>query len=318
MSAGARAALLDRLVRFRVASGRMSPIHIARDRQPLGRFSEEDVVEGLRSGRFLPTDLAWREPMETWKPLAEFEFSPAEAASTPVVGPVEAEPVLPPAPPEPAWERREEIGLLKAAVLTMKQVFFDPAATFRNMARTGGFLGPFLFCYPMGIFFFLLHILFDVGWAILLPEQTLAFYREASVRDFLFGQAAMVPFVLVFSLVTPFAISGIYHLAVMLLAKSHGNYETTFRTYCYLSGALAPASALPFPPFLAAFAIYFLLLVGISVAYLTIALRESHRTTTVIALLSTIFPPLIFSCCCVFAAGVLGASAGVLAKGLIP
>jgi len=48
----------------------MRTIFISRDRQQLGEFLEDEVVAGLTSGRFLPTDLAWHEKMDTWKPLS--------------------------------------------------------------------------------------------------------------------------------------------------------------------------------------------------------------------------------------------------------
>lgn len=47
----------------------MKKIFINRDRQSLGEFDESEVVAGLASGRFLPTDLAWHEKMDAWAPL---------------------------------------------------------------------------------------------------------------------------------------------------------------------------------------------------------------------------------------------------------
>lgn len=47
-------------------------IHLARDGSALGVFSEAEVREGLASGRFRPSDLAWRQGMATWTPLAEW------------------------------------------------------------------------------------------------------------------------------------------------------------------------------------------------------------------------------------------------------
>ena len=58
-------------------------IHINRDRESIGKFNDQDVADGLKSGRFLPTDLAWREPMESWQPLATFtDLPPPEAIET--------------------------------------------------------------------------------------------------------------------------------------------------------------------------------------------------------------------------------------------
>jgi hypothetical protein len=47
-------------------------IHLARQSSQLGVFSAEEVAQGLASGRFLPTDLAWRSGMPTWAALSEW------------------------------------------------------------------------------------------------------------------------------------------------------------------------------------------------------------------------------------------------------
>ena len=49
----------------------MATFHINRSGTSLGTFSEEDVRAGLRSGRFLGTDLGWRDGMPAWQPLAQ-------------------------------------------------------------------------------------------------------------------------------------------------------------------------------------------------------------------------------------------------------
>lgn len=292
----------------------MAVIHIARDRQPLGQFSQEDVAEGLRSGRFLPTDLGWQEPMETWKPLSEFDFSSVEIPPLDEVPPV-PELSLPPAPPEPAWERHEEIGYFQAVFQTIRQVFLEPAKTFRNLARTGGYLGPLMFCYAISVVCYLLSVLFATAWVYLLPARALAFYQEKSAGDFLKHQTLLVPFMLGVYLVLPFITAGVYHLALMLFAKNHGNYEVTFRTNCYLSGALALLGAMPVPPITGIFLTYVLFFVVILVTYMTIALREAHATTTAIAFLCTVLPPLFVSCCCAFAGGMGSAAATMASKG---
>src|SRR5881398_6564 len=64
----------------------MAIIHVNRSGTSLGTFSEDDVRAGLRSGRFVGTDLGWREGMAQWQPLSQFaEFSsdiPAAGAAT--------------------------------------------------------------------------------------------------------------------------------------------------------------------------------------------------------------------------------------------
>jgi hypothetical protein len=63
-------------------------IFINRNRQSLGQFDEQDVADGLKNGKFFPEDLAWQEPMESWKPLSEFANLPEPSAGS---GPEPAE-----------------------------------------------------------------------------------------------------------------------------------------------------------------------------------------------------------------------------------
>ena len=53
----------------------MATFHINRGGTNLGTFSEDEVRDGLRSGKFFGTDLGWREGMATWLPLAQIPDS---------------------------------------------------------------------------------------------------------------------------------------------------------------------------------------------------------------------------------------------------
>lgn len=44
---------------------------LARHSLQLGTFGEEEIREGVTSGRFLTSDLAWREGMPSWEPLSQ-------------------------------------------------------------------------------------------------------------------------------------------------------------------------------------------------------------------------------------------------------
>lgn len=56
----------------------MAMIHVNRSATSLGVFSEEEVREGLRTGRFVQGDIGWREGMANWQPLSQFpEFAAA-------------------------------------------------------------------------------------------------------------------------------------------------------------------------------------------------------------------------------------------------
>ncbi len=66
----------------------MAMIHVNRGATSLGVFSEEEVREGLRTGRFAPTDIGWREGMANWQPLSQFpELAGAAGPGVPPVQP---------------------------------------------------------------------------------------------------------------------------------------------------------------------------------------------------------------------------------------
>jgi Domain of unknown function (DUF4190)/GYF domain 2 len=67
-------------------------INIGRSGQQLGTFSEEEVREGLKNGKFLPTDLGWHEGLADWQPLGSLSVlggavSPAPAPTGAPVSP---------------------------------------------------------------------------------------------------------------------------------------------------------------------------------------------------------------------------------------
>src|SRR5438046_10192818 len=78
----------------------MAMIHVNRGATSLGVFSEEEVREGLRTGRFVPTDIWWREGMANWQPLSLFPELGAVAPAAPPPRPARAQPQkLPPREP---------------------------------------------------------------------------------------------------------------------------------------------------------------------------------------------------------------------------
>ena len=72
-------------------------IHIGRNNQQLGTFSTEQVLSGLASGQFLPTDIAWHDGLGDWEPLSSLA-----ALSAPPPSPVVA--AAPAAAPPKAFE----------------------------------------------------------------------------------------------------------------------------------------------------------------------------------------------------------------------
>ena len=113
-------------------------IHVARGSSSLGVFSIEEVVSGLQSGRFLMTDLAWREGMSTWVMLAQWsEFAGVLPAAPPDVVP-QSNNLSVTVP----WEKSRSIG---SYFETIKGALLSPYATFAS--GTFGFKQYIAFAY---------------------------------------------------------------------------------------------------------------------------------------------------------------------------
>ena len=72
-------------------------IHVGRNSQQLGTFTPKQILDGLASGQFYPTDVAWHEGLTDWQPLSDLEVLSA-ATSAPVA------PAAPPPVPQPIFK----------------------------------------------------------------------------------------------------------------------------------------------------------------------------------------------------------------------
>src|SRR4029077_19876920 len=114
----------------------MAMIHVNRGATSLGAFPDEQVRESIRAGRFLPSDLGWKEGMANWQPLSQFaEFAPDFAAATATAAaPPSQTPTAATAPAIAAgsttatprsglpWERRHTLGFFNAFAQTVSMV----------------------------------------------------------------------------------------------------------------------------------------------------------------------------------------------------
>src|SRR5438034_4401197 len=131
----------------------MAMIHVNRGATSLGVFSEEEVRQGLRTGRFAPTDIGWREGMANWQPLSQF----AElAGATPAAPPLQtgAASISEPAARRGGlpWDERQTKGLLNGFIETLQMVLIKPVAAFTAMKREGGLGEPLLYAAIGGTF----------------------------------------------------------------------------------------------------------------------------------------------------------------------
>jgi hypothetical protein len=223
-------------------------IWINRAGQNLGTFTLEEVQRGLDQGQFVPGDLGWQEGMEMWKPLSEFPGLRIETSSlapafqtSPDVPPPLAEKTLATIEGEedgPAWERRQQLGLVKALTQTWKEVLFNPTVSFARMKTSGGFATPFLFNLTMVI----IWAFFTVIYRLLLTGMFTAAGSMRNDSSSMLGVGAgtsaivaigvlvvAIPMIVAFNFLT----AGITHLCLALFKGTSKNYEATYRVMCY-------------------------------------------------------------------------------------
>jgi len=302
----------------------MAKFHLNRDRQSLGQFTPQEVADGLRDGKFLPTDLVWREGMESWQALSSITDLPpplevADASLEPVA---EGTPALPVTAPtetgtvEPAWERRAALGFFPALIETLRQVLLEPGATFSVMKREGGISSPLIYWLIMGTATGIVVKLYNFalihGGQSYLPASFpgVPSAEWATIKSQL---AAQTPVNLILSLLlTPVGVligafigSGINHLCLMIVGGANKPFEVTFRALAYAVGSSSLLLLLPGCGGL----IYIVWALVVSI----IALQRAHECATWKAALGVLLPVLV---CCFCIAGI-AAMAGFSAASLM-
>jgi hypothetical protein len=281
----------------------MSSIHIARNHQPHGTFSEEKIREGIVSGRFVSSDLAWREGMTEWKPLGEMAPQWGMETPAPALVPVANAPtanlMIAVEGAEPAWEEREKIGFFPAIAQTVSAVLMRPAQTFASMKQTGGLANPLLYFVLLSSSMFAVSVLYQIAATSMNPEVFAKGLPHASKTAFsvaLFGSVLISPALYV---VSAFLSSGITHLCLKALSGANRPFETTFRVICY-----AQASAMVFNLFPMCGG-----LIGViwGAYCIIIGLKETHGISGWKATLAITLPGLF--CCGTLL--LLGAAAGI-------
>src|SRR4051812_4727184 len=126
------------------------------------------------------------------------------------------------------WENRKRLGTLNAAWQTIAASFTRPREMFERMPMTGGYTDPLLFGMLMrGIVVIVYGVLIASFYLIV---------GIATREPMMFFQAGMQGASLIISVlqaaVLLFAIAGVLHLAVLVVAGGKG-YERTFRVYSY-------------------------------------------------------------------------------------
>ena len=248
----------------------MATIHINRGGTNLGTFSEADISSGLRTGRFLGSDLAWREGMSAWKPLSQFtEFAGDLAAAsalppqTPPSGDATPPPggaAPPPGPGAPApapltttaaatatdglpWDRRMSLGIVKAFIDTLQMVLMRPSEAFAAMKREGGLGEPLIYGLIGGTIGTIVGLVYRLG----LQSVTSGAFG-VDCRSYLAGTAGAIAGIIfspVFVAIGIFIIAAILHVCLMIVGGARRPFETTFRVVCFTVGSANPLQIVP-------------------------------------------------------------------------
>ena len=223
----------------------MANIHIARNHGSLGSFSESEIRDGVRTGRFLPGDLSWREGMAEWKPLGE--MAQAWGIEIPSPGEAEATPPPPELPVErtgPQWEHRATVGVPAALFQTVQDVLFRPSSTFASLRRDGGLAAPLLYFVVLSSVMFAVSVFYEYAAVSNNPAFLSQFPQvgKSAVMVALGGSVLMAP---AFYVAAAFFNAGVTHLVLKLLGGAHHPFETTFRVVCYAEASASVFKAFP-------------------------------------------------------------------------
>jgi hypothetical protein len=283
----------------------MAMIHVNRAGTNLGIFPEEDVREGLRAGRFAPTDLGWREGMAQWQALSQFpefgaDIPTGATAPSPTVPPVTSTipaPIsLAPAPRSGLpWDQRQTRGFFNAYFETLVMVLTKPGQAFTAMKREGGLADPLLYALIGGSFGLIVYFLF----MFLMPSLVSLGGRDNPLGNLIgagVGSIFLIILVPLFIVIGAFITAAILHVCLMIVGGAKQSFETTFRVVCFSMGSVDPLLIIPFCGGLIA--------TVWRIVLNCIGLARAHETDTGRAVLA-VFLPLIVCCGIAFICALL-------------
>jgi hypothetical protein len=277
----------------------MATIHVNRGATSLGTFPEEQVREALRAGRFLPTDLGWKEGMASWQPLSQFsEFAADIAAAAPASGAPPPQTPTPPTAIAPAagststaprsglpWDERHAKGFFSAFIETLQMVLTRPGEAFTAMRREGGLGEPLIYALIGGTLGTVVGLFYRFAL-----QSVFAGFGRTDALNHLLGGAALILVMIISPLLVvigTFIVSAILHLCLMIVGGARQSFETTFRVVCFSGGSVNPLQLIPICGGLIAF-VWGLVLYCIGLA-------RSHEIETGRAVIAVLLPLIV--CC---------------------
>jgi hypothetical protein len=279
----------------------MATIHVNRGATSLGVFPEEQVRESIRAGRFLSTDLGWKEGMPSWQPLSQFaEFaadfavaSPMAAAAPPPQTPAVATSPAPSAGSTSVaprsglpWDERHSKGFVTAFIETLQMVLSRPTEAFTAMRREGGLGEPLIYALIGGCVGGAVSFLFSLGL------QSVGLFADrhntfATMAGMGVGSIAFIVLLPVLITIGLFIGAAVIHVCLMIVGGAKQSFETTFRVLAFSHGSTGPLQMIPICGGLIA-SIWALVINCIGLA-------RAHETETGRAVLAVLLPLIV--CC---------------------
>ena len=252
-------------------------IHLSRAGQSLGQFRPEEVRAGYKDGRFVAADLAWRDGMASWLPLAGVidELAPAgQDAPLASVAPAMVE-------SGPPWEFRGERGVLAALLETIRLFLLEPTSAFMAMKRAGGLGAPLFYYVILGSLAGMAVLLYHAVWQSVgtsAPSGSDALLASWLSSPVIIGASiVLLPIYVIFE---AFFSALLTHGALLLVGGARRPFQATFRVVSYAGGSSYVLQLLPLIGVLAAMASNLVLkVIGLAVVH------EISRTRAAIAVI---------------------------------
>lgn len=276
-------------------------IHIGRAGTNLGSFSEEEVRQGLTTGRFSLNDLGWKEGMANWAPLSQFSEFTAPAAPMPPLpedeSPDQAGVTESADAAEPGglpWDHRKERGSLAAFTETARLVLTNPSVAFARMQAEGGLFDPILYNLIGGWLGLLASGIYAILTSRMQPppsDQEARFYLSpamamTALKMFIWlGPIIVTVNTLIFSVIA--------HLFLMLTGGANKPFHVTLRVFCFSYGSTQLLQMLPFCG--SPLALLWMVVCGV------VGLALAHGTTTGRSMAAMV---LFIAACCICCMGI--------------
>lgn len=217
--------------------------YYANDNQRQGPISENEFDYLVHTGKIGAATLVWNEGMAEWRPWRE-------------VKPPEEPPPIPEAllqafirEPErdgPAWEHRDRMGGIAAAVATVREFLATRNLAFARMKLDGGWFAPYCFALFTSAVGYYTTIFFNIIIARMMgPElkgpATILLTNTGAV--FMLGFALVLVPALVAVTVMVYAV--IIHVCLSILGEVKQPFRATYRLVCYSLGASSIMQVIP-------------------------------------------------------------------------